>query len=60
MHLMVVFLLIFYIKLYLENYFRLLYNVYNMEVAYIKKNNNNKKNKKIIIILFFYLPLINF
>ena len=40
MHLMVVFLLIFYIKLYLENYFRLLYNEYNMEVAYIKKKKN--------------------
>ena len=35
-------------KLYLEYYFRLLYNVYNMEVVHIKK----------LIILFFYLPLM--
>ena len=35
-----------YTKLYLEYYFRLLYNVYNMEVAHVKK-------KKLIIIFYF-------
>ena len=28
-----------YTKLYLKNYFRLLYNLYNMEVVHIKKIN---------------------
>ena len=39
-----------YTKLYLEHYFRLLHNVFNMiiEVVHIKK----------IIILFFYLSLV--
>ena len=40
-----------YTKLYLEYYFRSLYNVYNMEVVHIKKK---------LIILFFYLsPMTN-
>ena len=41
-----------YTKFYLEYYFRLLLNVYNMEVVNIYK--------KILIILFFYLsPMTN-
>ena len=39
---MVVVLLIYiYTKLYLEYYFRLLYNVYNMEVEHVKKKINS-------------------
>ena len=30
-----------YTKLYLEYYYRLLYNVYNMEVVHVKKKINN-------------------
>ena len=45
MHLMVV-SLPYYTKLYLEYYFRLLYNVSNIEVEYEKKK----------LIIIFYLP----
>ena len=37
MHSMIFFLTDIYTKLYLEYYFRLLYNVYNMEVEHVKK-----------------------
>ena len=38
MHSMIFFLTDIYTKLYLEYYFRLLYNVSNIEVEYEKKN----------------------
>ena len=40
MHSMIFFLTNIYTKLYLEYYFRLLYNVYNMEVEHVKKIKN--------------------
>ena len=50
MHLMVV-SLPYYTKLYLEYYFRLLYNVSNIEVEYEKKK---------IDYYFLFAPMINF